>query len=140
MSPYALPRHLATGLMLAALAGGCVSDAASDGATAGAEGRSCFRPEQVNDFTPVDRDTVDVRVGVSRHYRLELGGACSNIDWAQNIVLRSSGGARWICQGLDAEIFVPDVAVPQRCPVLSVRELSETEARAAREAGDESDF
>jgi hypothetical protein len=120
-------------VVVAALAGagGCTTPDADE--TRGTrERRSCFLPSQVSGFTPVGRDVVDVRVGASRVFRLELLGTCQNVDWAQRIGTRSRGGGSWVCQGLDAEIISPEPGGPRTCPVRSVRELSREEIEAGR--------
>lgn len=96
--------------------------------------RDCFSARSINGFSPVGRDQVDVRVGASRQYRLELAGYCPDIDWSWRIALRTRGGSSWICQGLDAELIVPSTTGPQRCLVSSVRRLTPEEIQAARRA------
>ena len=70
--------------------------------------RQCFLARQVNGYSPVSDDVVDVQVGANHYYRLELSGACPNAEWSHRVALRTTGGGSWICQGLDAEIIVPD--------------------------------
>ena len=120
-------------LALAALAG-CAQQAAPAPATAAASGaRDCFSARSVNGFTAVDDDTVDVQVGARRYYRLELAGVCPNVNWATGVALVSRGGTSFICQGLDADLVVPNPGLgPQRCLVSSVRRLSDAEVQALR--------
>ena len=93
----------------------------------------CFLADSVNSFTPVGDRFVDVRVTRRSQFRLELAGYCPDIDWSQRIALRTRGGSRWICRGMDAEIIVPDRAIgPQRCLVTDVRRLSISEIEARR--------
>lgn len=91
----------------------------------------CFNANFVSGFTPVDRDTVDIRVGPSRGYRLELNGFCSDINWADAVALRSRTGS-FVCGPLDAELIVPSIAGPQRCIVTAMRPLTEAELRGPR--------
>ena len=72
-------------------------------------GRQCFHAGSVNDFDARGRDTVDVRVGANRYFRLQLFGSCPNVNWSQRVALRTTAGSPWICQGLDAEIIVPSL-------------------------------
>lgn len=109
-----------------------VAASEADGAQAEKERRDCFHARSVNGFNPVDEDTVDVRVGPNRRYRLELAGYCPDIDWSWRIALRTRGGSSWICHGLDAELIVPSPTGRQNCLVSSVRRLSEQEIEAAR--------
>lgn len=122
-------------LAAAALIAACAAEepeAAS--ASAQARGQSdCFYANNVDGFTPRGEEAVDIRVGPNRHYRLELGGFCPDVDWSQQIALRNRGGSSWICRGMDAEIIVPTPGIgPQRCLVTDVRRLTEAEVEAAR--------
>ena len=119
-------------LALAALAG-CAQQAALAPATAASGARDCFSARSVNGFTARDDDTVDVQVGARRYYRLELAGVCPNVNWATGVALVSRGGTSFICQGLDADLVVPNPGLgPQRCLVSSVRRLSDAEVQALR--------
>ena len=119
-------------LALATLAG-CAQQAAPAPAAAASGARDCFNARSVNGFTPRDDDTVDVQVGARRYYRLELAGVCPNVNWATGVALVSRGGTSFICQGLDADLVVPNPGLgPQRCLVSSVRRLSDAEVQALR--------
>ena len=98
----------------------------------GATGRQCFRAGEVNGFWGATDNSVLVRTGVNNVYQLQLSGMCQNVDWANRIALRSTGGGSWICQGMDAELLIPSPIGPDRCLVTDVRKLSPEEARAAR--------
>jgi hypothetical protein len=114
---------------------GCAPQPGSPAASASPSGRQCFLAQQVNGYTPVSDNVVLLQAGASRYFRLELAGVCPNIDWSRRIALRTKSGGSWICQGLDAEIIVPDpVMLPQRCLVTNVRQISKDEWRAARRA------
>ena len=101
-------------------------------AQAARAGAQCFLASQVNGFHGVDRDTVHVTVGPRTVYELELFGTCLNVDWSQQIGIRSTGGSSWVCQGFDAELLVPSPIGVQRCAVSSVRRLTPQEVQAAR--------
>jgi hypothetical protein len=113
--------------------GGCTMEQGAHSASAASAGRQCFRAADVNGFSPIDRDTVDVTVGAGRTYRLELFAPCQDVNWSQRIAIRSRGSS-WICTGnsLQAELIVPDAIGPDRCMVNSIRRLSEEERDAAR--------
>lgn len=114
----------------AALLAGCAME--EEPLTAAAAGANdCFRPDAVSGFTPIDDDTVDVRVGVGRSYRLQLVGTCPDVDWTQQLAIRSRTG--WICSGLDAELIVPSPTGTQTCPVVDIRRLTQAEIEAARQ-------
>lgn len=106
----------------------------SAAAAAGAAGRQCFRAQEVNGFNPIDRDTVDVRVGAGRVFRLELAHDCQDINWSQRIAIRSRGSS-WICSGrpLDAELILPEAIGIDRCLVSDIRQLSQAEIDATRQ-------
>ncbi len=96
-------------------------------------GRQCFLASQANGYTPVSDEAVDVQVGANRYFRLELHGSCPNIDWSRRLALKTTGGGSWICQGLDAEIIVPEPGFgAQRCLVRAVRPLTKDEWLADR--------
>lgn len=111
----------------------CTSAQTSGPRSADQQGRQCFLVSQVNGFTPIDRDTVDVRVSTREVFRLELIGACQDIDWALRVGIRARGGGAWVCQGLDAEIVAPGPLGPQVCQVSSIRRLTDEEIEAARQ-------
>lgn len=124
-----------TALVLPLLAGcAAAGDPETDGATAAAEGRQCFRAAQVNGFSAGDDDTAFVTVGTRDVYRLKVSGICHNIDWAQRIAIRSMNGSSFVCRGHDAELIVPGPTGPDRCLVTEVMKLSEAETKAYRES------
>ena len=103
--------------------------AADKGAKAPAEGRRCFRPDDVNGWRPGDQRTVYVRAGVNRVFRMELMIPCPDINWSERIGIEARGSP-WICSGLDATIISPSSIGPRRCPVTSIQELSPAELAA----------
>ena len=109
----------------ALLASACSSKPAAAPAAAMSSNRQCFLASQVNGYSPISDEAVDVQVGANRYFRLDLFGFCPNVDWSRRVALRTTGGGSWICQGLDAEIIVPEPGLgPQRCLVRSVRQIS----------------
>lgn len=119
-----------------AVAAACTTGSQPSGTTA-RDARQCFRAADVNGFTAVDDRTVDVRAGVKDVYRLELIGYCPDVDWTQAIAIRSRGTS-WICQGFDAELFVPSTIGTQRCRVKAVRKLTDEEIKAGKAPAKES--
>ena len=122
-----------SGLVLAGLAA-CTNLAEPDGASTQRVGRECFLPRQASGFTPISRERVLVNVGPARVFELELPGTCLDVDWSSRVGIRSRGGGSFVCQGFDAELLVPGPTGLQRCPVLSVRRLSDEEVRASRQS------
>ncbi|MCR5874402.1 DUF6491 family protein [Phenylobacterium sp. J426] len=121
---------LAVGAGLTALALAAAPVAAKSPADDAAKPRrQCFWANQVNNFAAENDEVVNVRVGVKDIYRLELFGGCHEIDWSQQIGIRSRGGST-ICSGLDAELIVPSTIGPQRCTVRRVRKLTPAEVAA----------
>jgi hypothetical protein len=118
-------------LLSAALAAACAQQPAQPASMA-SSANQCFFAGTVNSFKPSGDHSVDVRVGATKYYRLDLTGACPDVDWAQGVALRTLGGGTSICQGLDAEIIVPSPSGPQRCFVSGVRRLSDAEAQGLR--------
>ncbi len=115
----------------AALAG-CAAQ--PQGPAAGASGRQCFHAGSVNDFDARGNDVIDVRSGANRYFRLQLFPGCPNTNWTRQVALRTTSGSSWICQGMDAELIVPEPGIgPQRCLVTSVRRLSDAEVAALRQ-------
>ena len=112
-------------------AGSCTVQPAAPVA-AHSSGRQCFLASQVNGFSPVSDSVVDVQVGANRFYRLSLMGACPNAVWTHRVALRTTTGSSWICQGLDAEIIVPDPMAPERCLVSGIQPITKDDWIAAR--------
>ena len=116
------------GLSCAALAAtGCTRPAEPEAASAQTIRRECFLAREANGFTPVGNDRVRVSAGPSRVFELQLTGTCVDVDWANRITLRPRAGGSFVCEGYDAELFVPGPIGVQRCAVTGVRRLSEEE-------------
>ncbi len=96
--------------------------------------RQCFRAEQVNGFSAIDDDTVRVHVGANDVYELELFGPCQDVDWAERIAIRATGGSNWICRDIDAELIVPSAIGPSQCQVSGLRKVPDEELEAERAA------
>lgn len=89
----------------------------------------CFWTHQIHNFASDDDRLVNLRVGVRDVYQLEMFGRCQDVDWTQNIAVVSRGSSS-ICTGLDATIITPSPIGPMRCPVKTVRKLTEAEIKA----------
>ena len=114
----------AISVLIASALTGCAAQPAGAPAAAQRPGGQCFLATQVNSFTPTKAGFVDVRVGASRYFRLELGGGCPNVDWSMRVGIRSVGGGSWICEGYDAELIVPEPGIGGRCPISRVTPIS----------------
>jgi hypothetical protein len=95
-------------------------------------GRQCFLVRQVNSYSSDSEQIVDVKVGANQYYRLSLDGFCPQSAFSRRVVLRTTGGGDWICQGLDAEIIVPFAVGPERCLVNNVQPISKEQWLAGR--------
>lgn len=93
--------------------------------------RACFRAQDVDGFNAVDKETVDVSVGVRDVYRLTLFSPSPDIDWTLRIGIEARGSS-WICSGLDATIIVPGPMGVQRYPVTAIRKLTPEEIKARK--------
>jgi hypothetical protein len=91
----------------------------------------CFLASQVNGFGNATDSAVDVWVGAGRYYRLDLIGPCHDINWSTGLVLRTTGGSSWICEGADAEIIVPG-PIGGRCLVSGVHPITKEQWNARR--------
>jgi hypothetical protein len=115
----------------ACIGSGCAQTGAGP-TLAQSSGRQCFLARDVNSFGAVSDQVIDVSVGASRYFRLQLAGGCPTIDWSRRLALRTTTGTSWICEGLDAEIFSLDGPFPQRCLVESVSPISKQQYLATR--------
>ena len=120
MTNSALIPIAVAGLTVAA----CSAQPGSPAVAAANSGRQCFLARQVNGYTSVSDQLVDVQVGANRYFRLSLDGSCPQSSFSRRMALRTTGGGDWICQGLDAEIIVPFAGGPQRCLVRDVQAIS----------------
>ena len=111
---------------------GCSAQPAAPALATANSGRQCFLARQVNGYTSVNDQAVDVQVGAHRYFRLSLDGSCPQSAFSQRVALRTTGGGDWICQGLDAEIIVPFAGGPQRCLVNDVQPISKAQWLADR--------
>lgn len=80
--------------------------------------RDCFRSESVSGFNVIDRNTVEVRVGASRRYRLTTNWPTTNFDFREHIALRSTTGQICTGNGLGVDIIGGDPV--QTYPVQSI--------------------
>jgi Family of unknown function (DUF6491) len=126
-----------TALILTGVAGlgvvaACAAQPGARPVAAQNSGRQCFLARQVNGYTSVSDQAVDVQVGANRYFRLSLDGSCPQSAFSRRVALRTTGGGDWICQGLDAEIIVPFAGGPQRCLVNDVQPISKAQWLADR--------
>jgi len=125
-----LPISLA---IAAALAVGAASGAVAQNAPAkpGAMRIACFYAKNANNFVAVDNRTVNVRVGVRQVYQLALFSSCNGITFSRSIALVSRPGS-FVCpgSGLGVDLYIRTSTGRQRCPVTSIRKLTDAEVAA----------
>ena len=103
------------------------------GVQAGAPQRQCFNAASVTGFRQVDTRTVDLTVGASRVFRVELLGVCPEVREAVSLGVRARSGSSFICDDLDMELIVPSsLTGPRACPVVSLRQRTPAELAAER--------
>lgn len=86
----------------------------------------CFRADDINGFSVVDDQTVDVSIGPRDVWRLTLFSPARDIDTSLRIGVEARGGS-WVCQGMDATVIAPGPIGVQRYPVTTVRKLTPEE-------------
>ena len=107
---------------------GCSAQPAAPALAAANSGRQCFLARQVNGYTSVSDQIVDVKVAANRYFRLSLDGSCPQADFSRRVILRTTGGSDWICQGLDAEQLARRSVPPSSMSLLGLlRHLGEVE-------------
>ena len=112
---------------------GCAPQPAGTSSAQAPTGRQCFLPSEVNSFNATKDGNVDIQVGAGRYYHLTLGGGCpNNINFASSVGIRATGGGSFVCEGLDAELIVPDPSGTQRCPITAVQPISKDQYLANR--------
>jgi hypothetical protein len=85
---------LAAGLALAACT---TATADQSAANTPADGRDCFRTQDVAGYQTIDDHSIRVRISGNRTYTLATNWNVYDLDWTHAIQLRSSSG--WICTG-----------------------------------------
>ena len=118
-----------------ALVAACTSYAPAPAGTAEASaygGRQCLYAPNVMGYRKGPGDTVVVNTNSRDYYSFETQSHCADrIDWQNRIALRSRTGA-FICNGYDAEIYVPEAVTPLYCPLYHMHKLSPEEVTALR--------
>jgi hypothetical protein len=124
---------LAIAIGATALTAACMTaNGQQQGQNARPAGHQCFNVSMVNGFNAIDKETVQVTVGVNTVYELKLLGTCPDIDWSLKVGIRSTSGSSWVCDGLDAELLVPSPIGVQHCPVTAIRQLTPEEVKASK--------
>ena len=120
---------LTTIASLAVFALGLAGAATTPKAEPARQPRQCFWARDVHNFAYVAPGTVNLRVGIRDVYQLTLFGPCSEMDFANSVGFDTRGSSS-VCDGLGIELIVPSTLGPERCPVRSLRRLSQDEVAA----------
>lgn len=121
------------GLAAAAALASCANRGPRDPALAGAasERRACFYAPHVRGFRQGPGDSIIVNSSSRDYYVLEPYHRCGNINVRMSIRIRPRG-SNYICEGYDADLYVPGPLGPEYCPVRAVRRLTPAEVAALR--------
>jgi hypothetical protein len=128
-----LPAIVISGAALIAACTQYAEAPAGQSAAAANGGRQCFYAPNVSGFRRGSApDTVVVNTNSRDYYEFRTQRYCADrLDWRQTIALRSRTGT-FICNGYDAEIYVPEAVTPLYCPLYDMRKLSPAEVAALR--------
>ena len=120
-------------LAFAAALAACAPTPPADPAAAAAarSPRQCFYAQNVTSYREAGAEAVHLRVGVKQVWRMEFAGSCPDVRWSVGrIGLQQRGSGGSICGGFDVDVVTEDGVRPRRCPVRTVRRLSDAEVAA----------
>ena len=104
----------------------------ADAANAATGSRQCFYAPNVSGYRRGPGDTVIVNTNSRDYYQFDTQPYCADrIDWENRIALRSRTGT-FICNGYDAEIYVPEAVGAAYCPLYHMRKLTPAELATVR--------
>lgn len=129
-----VPVRILAGLSTAILLAACTAYDRSDPAmaAAGVSGnRSCFYAPHVRGFRQGPNDSIIVNSNSRDYYVLQPYHECGNLNVRMSVSIRPRG-SNYVCEGYDADLYVPDVLGARYCPVRAVRKLTPAEVTALR--------
>ena len=120
---------------LAAAAAGVASSAPPPGAAeGGSTGRQCFLVDTVRNFSGEGDGSIIVHASRRQAFELTAIGYCQDIDWANQVALRTFGGTSSLCVGEQADLIVRPLGGPtERCRVEVTRALTPEQVEALRQ-------
>ncbi len=126
MRPF---RSLVSLAVLSVAAAGLVVPASAD---TPARKTQCFFSRDFENWKAPDDKTINIRVGLSKYYRLELAGRCSSLTWPDSHLVNHLRGSDTICSALDWDLHVSqgDHGISQACIVKQMTQLTPEEAGA----------
>ena len=94
--------------------------------------RACFYTNQFESWKAPDSRTIYIRVNLSRYYRLDLAGECSELRTPGTHLIMNVRGPDTICSALDWDLKVAHDFhdIPEPCIVKAMTPLSPAEAAA----------
>jgi len=96
-----------------------------------AQGKQCFRPHDVQNFTVADDDkTVWIRSGTNQVFRLDLSSQCPGLSFRQNIELNSVGNVGLVCSTIELDLRIRTDGVSVPCTIGSMQALTPAEVAA----------
>jgi hypothetical protein len=119
---------------LAALAGAAalfVSASVSARADEGSR-QHCFFASEFQNWKAADDQTLYIRIGVHRYFRLDLAGACRTAKWPDAVLITKFRGSSAVCSAIDWDLQVAQGvhSIPEACIVKQMTELTSAEADA----------
>jgi hypothetical protein len=108
------------------------SDAAQDAVQPAPD---CFRMSQIRNHRIADRDTIYLRVGSDKVYRVTVAGSCgAGAMRDDTLVLSPTAGGDMICRPIDLDLKIRTGAgVVSPCIISAIQPLSAAEAEAIPE-------
>jgi hypothetical protein len=123
-----------TAIATAAAVAACTNYSRSDPAmatSAMAGQRACFYAPHVRGFSQGPNGAIIIRSTSRNYFVLQPYHPCGNINVRMNVGIRSRG-SNYICEGYDADLYVPGNLGYEYCPVRAVRKLTPAEVTALR--------
>lgn len=120
--------------LIAATVAACANRSPHDPAMASAassERRACFYAPHVRGFRQGPGDSIVVNSNSRDYYVLQPYHRCGNINVRMSVAIRPRGN-NYICEGYDADLYVPGPLGAEYCPVRAVRKLTPAEVTALR--------
>ena len=108
------------------------AEPASAANAAAAGDRQCFYAPNVTGYRRGPGNTVIVNTNSRDYYQFDTQPYCADrIVWENRIALRSRTGT-FICNGYDAELYVPDAVGAAYCPLYHMHKLTPAEVAVER--------
>lgn len=119
--------------LMAATIAACANRGPSDPAMAAAasERRACFYAPHVRGFRQGPNDSIIVNSNSRDYFVLQPYHRCGNINVRMSVAIRPRG-SNYICEGYDADLYVPGALGAEYCPVRAIRKLTPAEVTALR--------